>query len=105
MTNAKLFKKIAAINLTEALYQQMEPHLDTLLIDYEQIESAQSEIAFHESKLNYRKYHQIREEFNKLMHPAWLAFAREHWPGIDSVFDIEQSTENDALNNDNLDWL
>lgn len=109
MTHAKLFKKIAATNLPEALYQKMESHLDSLLSEYEQSEDEKNQIAFiewnNEWKRNQETYREIKEEFNKLMQPAWLAFARERWPEIDSFFDIELSKKNGTPDNDNLDWI
>ena len=94
MSDTNLFKQIAATNLPANLYLQMEPHLDSLLHEYEVSESEQKQLAFYKHEDNQERYAEIKEQFDELMRPAWVAFAHERWPDIDAFFTLEPSKEN-----------
>lgn len=88
MTEITIFKQIASKQLPEALYQQLEPHLDSLLNLYQESEAICSQLDYLERRDSEMRYNEIRAEFNEKNEPNWAAFARERWPDIDTYFNL-----------------
>ena len=88
MTDIALFKQAATEKLPEALYRQLEPHLDSLLNLYQESEAICSQLDYLESRHASMRYDEIRAEFNEKNEPNWAAFARERWPDIDKYFNL-----------------
>lgn len=97
MTQTSLFKQVAAKNLPKSLFQQLEPHLNTLINNYEENKQICAEIEYIDSKYLYARYNKIKAEFNEISKPMWLFFARERWPEIDHFFDLSPSEEFDKV--------
>src|SRR5665647_2482630 len=91
MTDIALFKQAATEKLPEALYQQLQPHLETLTSYYEELKVnmlQMEEMAFYEYQERNQHFEMIRQEFNEMNEPNWPAFARERWPEIDTYFNL-----------------
>ena len=91
MTDIKMFKLIASTNLPESLYQQLEPHLESLLDDI----SSHEQIDEYFSYDNQKQLNQLKFEFRESVSSMWPAFARERWPEVDNYFDLEKAKQAD----------
>ncbi len=99
MTDIKIFKEIASTNLPGALYQELEPHLNSLHEAISWAEYMEQEYEYHIAEVNSQRFRKLRDEFEVTIRPLWSAFARERWPEIDKYFAIcpVVSSESDSL--------
>lgn len=100
MTNSTLFKQVAATNLPEDLFQQIEPHLDSLLCHYQESEQISRELNYIETMYARDRYDLIRAEFNQINEKNWPEFARERWPEIDNHFNLEWAKDKNQTDSD-----
>jgi hypothetical protein len=90
MTDTKIFKEIASTNLPELLYQQLEPHLDSLHSIVSKSEEHVGELEGLIRQNTYKHIDWLKDEFNKLVIPMWPIFARQCWPQIDGFYNLEE---------------
>jgi hypothetical protein len=90
MNAIDVFKNAASKSLPEAIYQQLLPHLDTLLSSYEDQRSEESQMMDWQVECDEERFRDIRREYEDATEINWQAFARERWPDIDKYFTFEQ---------------
>jgi hypothetical protein len=89
MTDIKIFKEIASKKLPEYLFEELEPHLESLLKAISGAENEAREYEYHIKEVNRERYRSLQDEFAETMKPLWPAFARERWPEIDKYYNFE----------------
>jgi hypothetical protein len=88
MNDIDIFKYAASKSLPKNIYQQLLPHLDALVSNYEVQRSEEADMGWKEVS-DARQLREILEEFANFSEQNWQAFARAHWPDIDKTFDLE----------------
>ena len=91
MTDIKTFKHITSTNLPESLYQQLEPHLDSLLNVISYDGQLNEQYSYLREKDNHKRLKQLDAEFMESVFPMWLVFTRERWSDVDNYFNLEES--------------
>ena len=86
MTDIDIFKHTARTTLPAPVYQQLLPHLDTLLTTYETNNAAKEGDLYEQACEASYRFSEIREEYEDATDINWQSFARERWPEIDKYF-------------------
>lgn len=86
MNDIDIFRAAASQSLPEAVFQQLLPHLDSLVSSYKEKQIDEEEMEDWKARCDQEDYRDIREEYEDATEINWQAFARERWPEIDKYF-------------------
>lgn len=89
MTDIDIFKHTARTTLPAPVYQQLLPHLDTLLTTYETNNAAKEGDLYEQACDARYRFSEIREEYEAATEVNWQSFARERWPEIEKHFEFK----------------